>query len=76
MHLRLAAPDLNRSAKPTMGNGTAVRKPRKVLDHRRQHELAAGFDAFNKEGLQIGARRVERRRQAGRARSDDRDVTN
>ena len=46
----------------------------KILDHRGQHELTAGFDALDEEWFEVGAGGVERRGQAGRARSDDDDV--
>ena len=45
----------------------AVAIPGEILHERRQHELTAGFDAFNEKGLQVGARGVESGGQAGRA---------
>src|SRR5262249_42722413 len=49
----------------------AVAEPWKVLDQRRQHQLAAGFDAFDEERLEVGPGGVERGGQARRARPDD-----
>ena len=49
----------------------AVAEPRPVLDHRRQHQLSAGLEAFDEQRRQIRARRIERRGQPGRARPDD-----
>ena len=51
----------------------AVAEPGPVLDHRRQHQLPAGLEAFDEQRLQVGARGVERRRQAGGPGSDDDD---
>ena len=46
-----------------------------VLDLGRQHQLAAGRDALDHQGLQIGAGRVHRGGQTGGTGSDDDDVT-
>ena len=46
-----------------------------VLDVGGVHQLAAGLDrARDDERLEVRARRIDRRREAGRARSDDDDV--
>ena len=52
----------------------AVAMPGKILDERRQHQLTAGFEPFDDERLQVGARRVQSGREAGRAGPDDGDV--
>ncbi len=57
-----------------VGPHDAVAVAGPVLDHRGQHQLTAGFDAFDDERLQIGARRVERGCQSGRAGADDDDL--
>ena len=51
----------------------AVAEPGPVLHHRRQHQLPARLEALDEQRLQVGARGVERRRQACWARSDDDD---
>ena len=45
-----------------------------VLDVGGEHQLAAGADAFDDHRLEVGARRVHRRGESGRAGSDDDDV--
>ena len=57
-----------------VGPHDAVAIPGPVLDHRGQHQLTAGFDAFDDERLEIGARRVERGGESGRAGADDDDL--
>ena len=52
----------------------AVAIAREVLDHRRQHQLAAGLNPLDEQRLQVGARRVERRGETRRTRADDNDV--
>ena len=44
-----------------------------VLDIGGDRQLAAGLQAGHQDRLQIGARRIDRRRVAGRARADDQD---
>ena len=51
-----------------------VGEARVVLDVARDHQLAAGHDAGEDDRLEIGARGVDRRGQAGRARADDQDL--
>ena len=57
-----------------VGTHDAVAMPGKILDDRGQHELTAGFEPFDEERLQVGARGVKRGRQARRAGPDDDDV--
>jgi hypothetical protein len=52
-----------------------VTEPRPVLDQRRQRQLPARFEPLDQQRLQIGARGIERRGQAGGTRADDDDVT-
>ena len=52
----------------------AVREARVVLDLARQHQLAAGRGPGEDDRLEVGARRVDRGGQAGRARADDQDL--
>ena len=47
-----------------IGTDDAVGEARVVLDVGRQHELAAGLDALDDERLQVGARGVDRGREA------------
>ena len=54
----------------------AVGVARVVLDVARDHQLAAPVEALDHERAQVGARRVERGRVAGRAAADDDHVTN
>jgi hypothetical protein len=52
----------------------AVPESREVLHHGGHHQLTAGLEPFDEQRLQVGARGIERGRQSGRARPDDRDV--
>ena len=45
----------------------AVAEPRPVLDHRGQHQLTTGFEAFDEQRSQIRACRIERCGQTGRS---------
>ena len=49
----------------------AVRVRRPVVDVGRRHQLAAGRETGDEHGLQVGARRVDRGRVAGRAGPED-----
>ena len=51
-----------------------VGEARIILDVGRDGELAAGLDALDQDRLQHGARRIDRGRIAGRARTDDDDL--
>jgi len=57
-----------------VGAHDAVDVGRPVVDVCRRHELAALGDAGDEHRLQVGARRVDRRRVAGRARAEDQDA--
>ena len=49
-------------------------KAREILDVGRHHQLTAGVEPFDHERTQIRPGRVQRSRQARRARADDDDV--
>ena len=52
----------------------AVREARVVLDVAGEHQLAAGRRAGEHDRLEVGARRVDRRGQAGRPGADDEEL--
>src|SRR5262249_25099113 len=52
----------------------AVWKAGEIFDHGRDGQLAAGFVAIDDHGLQIGARSVDGRSQAGASTADNDDV--
>ena len=58
-----------------IGTHDAVAVPRPVLNEGRQHELPAGFEAFDDKRLQVAPRRIQCRRQTRGTRPDDDDVT-
>ena len=49
-----------------VGPHDAVPMTRKILHHRRQHELAAGLQTLDEQRPKTGARRVQSRSQARR----------
>jgi hypothetical protein len=57
-----------------VGAHDAVAMAREILDHRRQHQLAARLESFDEERLQAGAGGVESGGQSGGARTNDDDV--
>ena len=54
-----------------LGTEDAVGEAGVVLDVGREHELPAGADALDDDGLEVGATRVDRGGQSGRAGADD-----
>ena len=57
-----------------LGSHDAVAEPRKILHHRRQHELTARLDALNQQRLEVRTRRVKSGRESSGAGPDDGDV--
>ena len=63
-----------RKLRHQLGAHDALGEPGVVLDVRRDHQLAAGPEPLDDEGLQVGARGVQRGRVPGRASADDDEV--